>query len=347
MVTRTQDLNGRARHLLRTLVANYIQEGQPVGSRSLARHSGLSLSAATIRNVMADLEDAGLVSSPHTSAGRIPTVQGYRFFVDTLLKVVPVEAGTYQQIETRLTRPRPASKVASSASDLLSMLTSFVGVVTLPKREQFAFRHIDFVHISETQLLVILVFQDNEVQNRIIHCKRSYSVAELERAANFLNTEFSGLLLGEIRRRLIADLVTARQQMDQIMNAAIDIAKNAFANDAATEVVVSGQTNLMNCDDLSDVEQLKRIFDKIQHQQDMLQLLDECVSADGVRLFIGEESGSEALDSCSLVTAPYSVDGQTVGVLGVIGPTRMAYDRVISVVEATAEILGSALNQKR
>ena len=168
-MNRTQDLNGRARHLLRTLVSNYIQDGLPVGSRSLARQSGLSLSPATIRNVMADLEHAGLVSSPHTSAGRVPTVQGYRFFVDTLLTVAPVEEGTYRQIETKLTSPRPASKVASSASDLLSVLTRFVGVVTVPKREQFAFRHIDFVHISDTQLLVILVFQDNEVQNRIIH----------------------------------------------------------------------------------------------------------------------------------------------------------------------------------
>ena len=347
MLNKTQDLSGRARNLLRALVAKYIEDGVPVGSRSLARQSGLNLSPATIRNVMVDLEHAGLISSPHTSAGRVPTIQGYRFFVDTLLTVVPVEAGTYQQIETRLTEPRPASKVASSASDLLSMLTSFVGVVTVPKREQFAFRHIDFVHISENQLLVILVFQDNEVQNRIIRCKRPYTAVELERAANYLNAEYAGLLLGEIRRRLIADLVSARQKMDRIMNAAIDIAKNAFATDAATEVVVSGQTNLMDCDDLSDVGQLKGIFDKIQHQQEMLQLLDECVSADGVRLFIGEESGSNALDSCSLVTAPYSVDGQVVGVLGVIGPTRMAYDRVISVVEATAEILSSALNQKR
>lgn len=347
MVNSTQDISGRARHLLRTLVASYIHDGLPVGSRSLARQSGLSLSPATIRNVMADLEHAGFVSSPHISAGRVPTVQGYRFFVDTLLTIVPVEAGTYQQIETQLTAPRPASKVASSASDLLSMLTSFVGVVTVPKREQFAFRHIDFVHISETQLLVILVFQDNEVQNRIINCKRQYSVAELERVANFLNAEYAGLLLGDIRQRLVADLVTARQQMDRIMSSAIDIANNAFTAESAAEVVISGQTNLMACDDLSDVEQLKAIFDKMQHQQDMLQLLDDCVSADGVRLFIGEESGSNALDSCSLVTAPYSVDGRAVGVLGVIGPTRMAYDHVISVVEATAEILSSALNQKR
>jgi heat-inducible transcriptional repressor len=342
-----QDISSRARHLLRTLVARYIQDGQPVGSRSLARQSGLSLSPATIRNVMADLEHAGLISSPHTSAGRVPTVQGYRFFVDTLLTVAPVEAGTYREIETRLTTPHPASHVVSSASDLLSMLTSFVGVVTVPKREQFAFRHIDFVHISDGQLLVILVFQDNEVQNRIIHCKRPYSVAELERAANFLNTEYAGLLLGEIQQRLVADLVTARQQMDRIMSTAIDIARNAFTAESGTDVVVSGQTNLMDCDDLSDVEQLKGIFDMIQQKQDILQLLDECVSADGVRLFIGEESGSNALDSCSLVTAPYTVDGRSVGVLGVIGPTRMAYDRIISVVEATAEILGSALNQKR
>jgi heat-inducible transcriptional repressor len=343
----TVDLDNRSRHLLRSLIAHYIRSGEPVGSRTLARQSGLKLSPATIRNVMADLEDAGLIHSPHTSAGRVPTDQGYRMFVDTLVTLSPVEDKTYRQIETRLKEPLPASEVVNSASDLLSALTSFVGMVTVPKPERFVFKHIDFVAISDRQILVILVFQDGEVQNRIIHTRRRFDASQLERAANFLNEEYAGLLLADIRRRLIADLEQARRQMDDIMRDTIEFAGHAFSTKEGGDFVVSGQSNLLSVHEFSNIDKLRNIFDAIQHKSDILHLLEESVNADGVRIFIGEESGSEALGGCSLVTAPYALDGRVVGVLGVIGPTRMAYDRVISVVETTAQVLGSVLNQNR
>jgi heat-inducible transcriptional repressor len=339
-----RELNNRARLLLRTLIGQYIRSGEPVGSRTLARHSGLNLSSATVRNVMADLEEEGFIASPHTSAGRVPTDQGYRFFVDSLLTLNPVEQDTYETIESHLSEPQPVSGVVNNASDVLSLLTSFVGVVTVPRREQFAFKHIDFVGLDEHQVLVILVFHDGEVQNRIIQTRQRYSAAELERGANFLNTEYAGLLLADIRQRLVADLDSARRQMDAIMRNTIEMASQAFTTSSDADVVVSGQNNLMHCNEFGDVNKLRNIFEAIQQKQGILHLLEESVLADGVRLFIGEESGSNALEECSLVAAPYTLNGRVIGVLGVIGPTRMAYDRVISVVDATARILGSVLN---
>ena len=339
------DINKRARHLLEILVAQYIRDGKPVGSRTLSRQSGLSLSPATIRNVMADLEDAGLIAAPHTSAGRIPTSQGYRFFVDTL--VTADERPGAREVESSMVDSSGTSKAVESASNLLSALTNFVGVVTVPKRESFAFRHIDFVTLSDTQVLAILVFADGEVQNRLLITERRFSQSELERAANFLNSEYSGMRLPEIKALLVDHMAASKQQMDELMQAAIDVARNAFSKGQRADVVVSGQTNLMQHADFGDLNKLRTLFEAFQEKREILFLLEECVGADGVRLFIGEESGSEALDACSVVSAPYQAGNEVVGVLGVIGPTRMAYDHVISVVEATADVLSSILNQKR
>lgn len=340
------DINKRARDLLEILISQYIRDGKPVGSRTLSRQSGLSLSPATIRNVMADLEDAGLIAAPHTSAGRIPTSQGYRFFVDTLVTAHERQAGS-RGVESSMVDSSGTAKAVESTSNLLSALTNFVGVVTVPKRESFAFRHIDFVTLSDTQVLAILVFADGEVQNRLLTTDRRFSQPELERAANFLNSEYSGMRLPEIKARLIDHMATSKQQMDELMQAAIDVARNAFSKGQRADVVVSGQTNLMQHADFGDLNKLRTLFEAFQEKREILFLLEECVGANGVRLFIGEESGSEALDACSVVSAPYQAGDEVVGVLGVIGPTRMAYDHVISVVEATAEVLSSVLNQKR
>ena len=338
-------LDPRARHLLRALIASYIRDGQPVGSRTLARQAGLDVSAATIRNVMSDLEELGLVAAPHTSAGRIPTAQGYRVFVDSLLEVKPLTDGEVEQIRREI--PQNASSgtqsVLSNVSELLSGITHFVGLVTVPKREQFAFRHIDFVPLDGARVLVILVFTDNEVQNRVIEMTRPFAAPELEQIANYLNSSFSGLALDEIRRRLVAEMQAARHDMNRIMGAAIQVAEAALRVDTREDMLVSGQNNLMGVQGLADVERLRELFEAFRRKQELLKLLDNCIHADGVRLFIGEESGYDALGGCSVVAAPYGVAGRVLGVLGVIGPTRMEYQRVIPVVQATARILSSTL----
>ncbi|MEM9304455.1 MAG: heat-inducible transcriptional repressor HrcA [Pseudomonadota bacterium] len=341
------DLDQRARHLLRTLIGAYIRDGEPVGSRTLSRQSGLELSAATVRNVMADLEEAGFIRSPHTSAGRVPTDQGYRFFVDTMLMRKLDEGAEPAEIVELAAAAGSTVGTVQSASDLLSALTNFVGVVTVPARESFAFRHIDFVVLSETQLLAVLVFADGEVQNRLINLERRFDAAQLERAANYLNGEFAGLMLPEIQRRLVDMMATDRKELDALMQSAVDVAASAFSGGAGPDVVVRGQANLLQYRDLGDLDTLKSLFEAFQEKREILYLLQECVQADGVRLFIGEESGSAVLEHCSVVGAPYQVDDRVVGVVGVIGPTRMDYDQVISVVETTADALTAILNRRR
>jgi heat-inducible transcriptional repressor len=338
-------LDPRARHLLRALIGRYIRDGQPVGSRTLARQAGLDVSAATIRNVMADLEDLGLVAAPHTSAGRIPTAQGYRVFVDSLLEMQPLTESEVEQIRREIPVHADAGtkNVLNNVSELLSGITHFVGLVTVPKREQFAFRHIDFVPLGGNRLLVILVFTDNEVQNRVIDMPRPFAPHELEQIANYLNSSYSGLALDEIRRRLIGEMHQARHDMNRIMAVAIQVAESALRVETREDVLVSGQTNLMGVQDLADVDRLRDLFEAFRRKQELLRLLDNCIHADGVRLFIGEESGFDALGGCSVVAAPYGTPGRVLGVLGVIGPTRMEYQRVIPVVQATARILSSTL----
>jgi len=339
-------LDSRARQLLRTLIAQYIADGQPVGSRTLARNSGLDVSAATIRNVMSDLEEIGLLSAPHTSAGRIPTAQGYRVFVDSLLELKPLEADQVERMRRELPTEAPTQDLLNGVSSLLSDVTHFVGVVSVPKREEFPFRHIDFVALGGNRVLVILVFTDNEVQNRVVTTQRGYTPGELEQVANFLNANCAGLRMTEIRERLQREMRETSHHLHQLMVAAADVTQQAFSGKAG-DMLVAGQINLMGTQDLPDMERLRDLFDAFQRKRDLLVLLENCAQAEGVRLFIGEESGFTALDGCSLVTAPYGVEGRVLGALGVIGPTRMAYQRVIPVVQATAQILSNALNQAR
>ncbi len=338
-------LDARSRSLLRTLIAQYIADGQPVGSRTLAKSSGLDVSPATIRNIMADLEEAGLVAAPHTSAGRIPTAQGYRVFVDSLLEVRPLEEPQVEQLRRELPTSAATPHLLGSASTLLSEMTRFVGVVSVPKHDEFPFRHIDFVALDTNRLLVILVFTDGQVQNRVIETQHAYTASELEQTANYLNTQFAGMRLDEIRARLLREMRDEGARLNRLLAAAVDVAQQAFQSPADNDMLVSGQTNLMGVHELAEVDRLRDLFDAFQRKRDLLQLLERCARADGVRLFIGEESGFAALGGYSLVTAPYGVGNRVLGVLGVIGPTRMAYERVIPVVTATAQLISGALNR--
>lgn len=340
------DLDPRARRLLRTLIAQHIRDGEPVGSRTLAKRSGLDVSPATIRNIMSDLEEIGLVSAPHTSAGRIPTAQGYRVFVDSLLPMKPLQDTEVQQLRALLPAGAGTQALLSNTSELLSAMSQFVGVVTVPQRSQFAFRHIDFVPLDGQRILVILVFTDNEVQNRIISPRRTYSSSELEQTANYLNAHFAGQPLAEIRARLLRDLRDTRSEMERLLSAAVELSEQALGDGESRpeDMLLAGQTRLMGVQDLSDMERLRDLFEAFSRKREILQLLEGTLKAQGVRVFIGEETGLAQLDACTVVTAPYHARGKVLGVLGVIGPTRMAYERVIPMVQATADLLGAALN---
>lgn len=342
-----EPLNERAQLLLKVLIESYIRDGQPVGSRTLSRESGLALSSATIRNVMADLDELGFVTSPHTSAGRVPTDKGYRFFVDTLLKVQPLPGDEVQELQRRLAQHEnePTSLVAT-ASQLLSTITHLAGVVTIPRQAHASVSHIEFVGLSDNRVLTVLVVNGREVQNRILQVERHYSSEELRRAANFLNDQFRGRNLSEVRSDLLNQLQETRQHINKLMLDAINMAQQVVERDQAS-FVIAGETNLMNFAELSNVEKLRRLFDAFTEKRDILHLLDLSLRAEGVQIFIGQESGYTILDDCSVVTAPYTLDNEVVGVLGVIGPTRMAYERVIPIVDITARLLGAALNSRK
>ena len=338
-------LDPRARQLLRTLIGRYIRSGEPIGSQTLARHAGLDVSPATIRNILADLEDAGLLSAPHTSAGRVPTPQGYRLFVDSLLQVRPLPETDVARLRGELPAGSGTQALLGSASELLSAMTHFVGVVSVPKREQFAFRRIDFVPLDGSRVLAILVFADNEVQNRIVLTRRPFDAGELERVANYLNAHFAGRTVADIRATLVRELRSAQDEMQLLLTQSVELAEQALAP-GGDDMVLAGQTRLMGVQELADLDRLRDLFDTFSRKREILQLLERTVQAPGVRIFIGEETGLAPLEGMSLVTAPYvaSGSGTVLGVLGVIGPTRMAYDRVIPVVQAAADALGAALN---
>ena len=337
-------LDTRARSLLRTLIAQHIRDGEPVGSRTLARASGLDVSAATIRNIMSDLEELGLVAAPHTSAGRVPTAQGYRVFVDSLLQVPqPLPEADLADLRSRMSPGAGTQALLSNASELLSAMSHFVGVVTVPQRAAFAFRMIDFVPLDAQRVLVILVFTDNEVQNRIITTRRAYTPSELEQTANYLNQHFAGRPLSEIRTTLLRELRETRSEMERVLSAAVEISEQALVS-PGEDMLLSGQTRLMGLQDMSDMDRLRELFEAFSRKREILGLLERCTRAQGVRVFIGEESGLAPLDACTVITAPYTRGGQVLGVLGVIGPTRMSYERVIPIVQATADLLGQALN---
>jgi len=337
-------LNERARVLLKTLVECYIADGEPVGSRTLSKFAGLDLSPATIRNVMADLEELGLVTSPHTSAGRIPTPKGIRLFVDTLLVIQPLDSIQIHQMEGHLLPDNPR-RVIASASQVLSELTRFAGVVLAPRRQSVVFRQVEFLALSEKRILLIIVTPEGDVQNRILLTERAYSPSELTEAANFINQHYAGCRLDEIRGRVSDELRQLRQDIVTLMNAAIEAGSEAMSENSES-VVVSGEHNLLHVQDLSsNMTTLRQLFDLFEKKTSLMQLLEAGRMAQGVQIFIGGESGMEPLDGCSVIAAPYEVDGQVVGTLGVIGPRRMAYDRVIPIVDVTARLLSSALSQ--
>ncbi len=344
-------LSERAQQLLRALVESYIRDGQPVGSRSLSRDTGSGLSSATIRNVMADLEALGFVASPHTSAGRIPTSKGYRFFVDTLLKAQAPESDAIDELRRQFdgSAHESSKNIVSLASQLLSNVTQLAGVVTLPRARLASISHVEFVGLSEQRVLAILVLDEREVQNRIIQMARPYSAEELRRASNFLNEQLSGRTLQEARKAILAQLQEARERMNEIMLDAISFAQQVFETEADSklEYVIAGETNLMGAARLTSVERLRRLFEVFNEKRDFLHLLDQSLRAEGVQIFIGQESGFQVLDECSVVTAPYATDKEIVGVIGVIGPTRMAYERVIPIVNVTAKLLSATLNSRR
>ncbi|MDP1655733.1 MAG: heat-inducible transcriptional repressor HrcA [Hylemonella sp.] len=333
-------LDDRAKLLLKALVERYIAEGQPVGSRTLSRASGLELSPATIRNVMADLEELGLIASPHTSAGRIPTARGYRLFVDTMLTV---QQG---QFSSHSLAPDQPQKVISSAANLLSNLSQFVGVVMAPRRAS-VFRHIEFLRLSERRILVILVSPDGDVQNRVIFTETDYSQSQLVEAANYLNANYLGLTIEQVREKLQGEVETLRSEIASLMQAAVNVGTEAMS-ETQDDVVIAGERNLLSITDFSsDMSQLRRAFDLFEQKAQLMRLLDIAGQAEGVRIFIGGESHVVPFEELSVVSAPYEVDGQVVGTLGVIGPTRMPYDRMIQIVDITSKLLGNALSQSK
>lgn len=344
----THNLSERAFTLLKTLVERHISEGQPQGSRALSRASGLNVSPATIRNIMADLEELGLVRSPHTSAGRVPTARGYRLFVDSMLTVGSLDEGELDSLSDQLDPDATIPDLYSSASSLLSSITRMAGVVVLPRQEQAAFRHIEFLPLDDQRVLVIWVVNERDVQNRIIHTERPFTESQLQEAANYLNHHFAGRNLHEIRAGLLREMRQARDSANRLMVTAIEMAEKAFAADPEEEggdYVMEGEFNLLDYEEMADTDKLRELFQTFARKRDIMDLLDRASVADGVQIFIGEESGYEVFEDLSLVTAPYGADGRTLGVLGVIGPTRMAYDRVIPVVDVTARLLGAALNR--
>jgi heat-inducible transcriptional repressor len=346
----TNPSSDRSSQILRALVSQYIRDGQPVGSRTLAKASGLNLSPATIRNVMADLEEFGFVAAPHTSAGRVPTAKGYRFFVDTLVKLQPLAVAEVNRLQSQLVQEATgdAKNIVGVASAALSALTHMAGLVTLPRQKQATLRQVEFLPLSNNRVLAILVVNDHEVQNRVLAMDRPYGESELRRAANYLNEQFTGQDIREVRTRILEDLQATRESMNGLMIDAITVAERALDLSAErSEFVVSGETRLMEFQELSDVEKLRQLFEAFSAQREILHLLDRSISADGVQIFIGEESGYRILDDCSVVTAPYKVNDAIVGVLGVIGPTRMAYERVIPIVDITARLVGAALNSSQ
>lgn len=339
-------LDERAKSLLTALVERYIADGQPVGSRTLSKASGLDLSAATIRNVMADLEDMGLIASPHTSAGRVPTPRGYRLFVDALLTVQPqgsaANASALAAARERL-HPDQPQRVISQAAQVLSSLSSFVGVITVP-RQAAVLRHLEFLRLGERRVLVILVSPDGDVQNRVIFTAQDVTPAQLVEASNYFNAHYSGLALDAVRERLQREVSALREEIALLMQTAVQVSAEAQAQDTE-QVVVSGERNLLAVQDFGhDMSALRRLFDVFEQKAQLMRLLDTSSRAEGVRIYIGGDSGMVPAEQLSVVSAPYEVDGRVVGTLGVVGPTRMPYERMIQIVDITARLVGNALS---
>jgi heat-inducible transcriptional repressor len=340
------NLDERAQILLKTLVEHYVSDGHPMGSNALLQYSGLSLSSATIRNIMSDLEANGFVSSPHTSAGRIPTQRGYRFFVDSLLSVQPLGSQQIQQLESSL-KLSDHKALISTAADMLSNLTQFAGMILVPKRKAMVFKHLEFIQLSQKRILVVIVATDGSVQNRIILSDQPYTASELTQASNYFNAHYAGQTIEEARQTIHRDLKKMQADISKLMAAALNTSEQEKNSKSKDDVIIAGERNLLNIDELtSNVATLRKLFDAFEQRTSLMQLLDISQKAEGVQIFIGGESGYSSLDECSMVTSAYEVDGQVVGTLGVIGPTRMAYERVIPIVDITAKLLSNALSNK-
>ena len=337
-------LNERAAILLKQLVASYIIDGQPVGSRKLAQDAGLDISSATIRNVMSGLEKNGLVVAPHTSAGRIPTEQGLRLFVDSLLEIQPIEEKLISQLQQKLDPDKEVAELVKEASQLVSEMTQMAGIISVPKNTQAKLRHIEFLPLPEKRVLAIMVTNEKDVQNKVLHLDREYTASELQSAANYLNQQFIGKDINEIRDSLLRDLDRTRRDVDNVMRTAVEVADRALNDDREKpEFIVQGEKNLIRYSASSNREQLQHLFEIFDRKREMLGLFDRCVHCEGVKIFIGHEAGFAGFGDCSVITAPYSVAGKPVGVLGVIGPSRMNYDHIIPVVDVTARLLSDAL----
>ncbi len=335
----------RTKHLFKLLVEHYLNDGAPVASRRLASH--VDVSSATVRSIMADLEARGLISSPHTSAGRVPTDRGLRLFVDSMISVQPLDTRSLQQLRAELNPDLSADELVSTASEMLSEITRMAGLVTMPKAEQVALRQVEFLRLSGNRVLAILVVDEREVQNRVIHTDREYDETELHQAAEYINRLYHGKTLSEVRSGLVEGMRADRDRLDRLMQTAIDVASKTFAEDQrpSRPYVVSGESNLV--DALTNTKAVRDLFDAFAQKSAMVHLLDRCLNTEGIQLFIGAESGDRMFEECSLITAPYEVNGRVAGVIGVIGPTRMAYQKVIPIVDVTARMLGSAMTAGR
>ena len=339
-------ISERASVLLKTLVQRHIRDGQPVGSRTLVEEAGLPVSAATIRNVMSDLEERGYVVSPHTSAGRIPTAMGYRLFVDSLLQVQPLESEAVSVLRNELNPDKSATELIQSASSLLSSITAQAGLVTVPRQDAGQLRQVEFLPLSGDRVLVILVINEREVQNRIIHTQRPFTEEQLREAAAMVNQRFAGRPLQDVQGQILREMQEARSQIDSYMQATLDLANQALDQDQGEEeYVVAGESRLLDNATADEMLKLRELFDAFEQKKDLLHLLERCTRGQGVQVFIGEEAGYEVFGDYSVITAPYGDGAQTLGVLGVIGPTRMAYERVIPIVDVTARMLSSALGK--
>lgn len=342
---RPDELSERARTVLKTLVERHIRDGQPVASRTLVEEAGLLVSAATVRNIMSDLEERGLLHSPHTSAGRVPTAQGYRLFVDRLLQVQPLDETALSSLRQQLNPDRSASELVQSASSLLSAITAQAGLVTVPRPEARQLRQVEFLPLSGERVLVILVVNEREVQNRIIHTRRAFTESELREAAALVNQRFAGQALAQVQQGLLREMAEARSRIDDYLQATLDLASQALETPAAEaeDYVVAGESRLLDHASPDELDRLRELFDAFERKKDLLHLLERCSRAEGVQVFIGEEAGFDVFGDYSVITAPYTDGARTLGVLGVIGPTRMAYERVIPVVDVTARMLSAAL----
>ena len=341
--------NNRAQYLLKVLIQKYISDGSPIGSRTLLEDSGLDLSPATIRHVMSDLEDHGLIRAPHTSSGRIPTARGYRMFVDTLVRYQKPDTDYIDEIQSDLRADNyDTGQLIDKVSNTLSRITSLAGIVKVPKGDNVSLKRIEFLPLSENRILTILVLNNDEVQNRILDTKEKHSASELQKASNFINENYVNQSLDSIRMKLVGDMDETRLSMNKEMQDIISTASKAMevADENEDEFIVAGERNLMDFAELSNVEKLKQLFDAFSSKRMMIDLLDRSISADGVQIFIGSESGFSMLDDCSVVAAPYKLSKNQVGVLGVIGPKRMAYDRVVPIVDLTAKMLGSIIEDR-